>query len=101
MKTALLFAALLLMNAKAFSQDTNFFIFLCFGQSNMEGFPGIAEQDKGPVDTRFQMLAPVNFSKPARTKGRWYSAIPPLCRPGAGLGPADYFGRTLVSNLPP
>jgi hypothetical protein len=24
-----------------------------------------------------------------------------LCRPSSGLGPADYFGRTLVSNLPP
>ena len=24
-----------------------------------------------------------------------------MCRPSAGLGPADYFGRALVSNLPP
>lgn len=27
--------------------------------------------------------------------------MPPLCRPSSGLSPADYFGRTLVSNLPP
>lgn len=32
------------------SQDTNRFVFLYFGQSNMEGFPGIVDQDKGPVD---------------------------------------------------
>ncbi len=83
------------------AQDTNRFIFLCFGQSNMEGFPGVVEQDKGPVDERFQLLAAIDFPKQGRTKGNWYTAVPPLCRPSSGLGPADYFGRTLVSNLPP
>jgi len=67
----------------------------------MEGFPGIEEQDKAPVDDRFKMLAAVDFPKQGRTQGNWYSALPPLCRPSAGLGPADYFGRTMVSNLPP
>ena len=85
----------------AVAQNTNRYVFLCFGQSNMEGFPGIAEQDNGPVDTRFQMLAAVDFPKQERLKGNWYPAVPPLSRPSAGLGPADYFGRTLVSNLPP
>ena len=96
----LVLTGLLLFHVSAFSQDTNFLIFLCFGQSNMEGFPGIEEQDKGPVDERFQVLAAVDFPKEGRTKGNWYPAVPPLCRPSAGLGPADYFGRTLVSNLP-
>src|SRR5215510_461291 len=91
----------LLLYANAFSQDTNFFVFLCFGQSNMEGFPGIEEQDKTPVDARFQVLAAVDFPSLGRKKGTWYPATPPLCRPGTGLCPADYFGRTLVSNLPP
>lgn len=67
----------------------------------MEGFPGIQVQDQGPVDERFQMLAAVDFPKQGRTNGNWYPAVRPLSRPGAGLGPADYFGRTLVSNLPP
>jgi hypothetical protein len=92
---------LLLFHLNAFSQDTNRFIFLCFGQSNMEGFPGIVEEDKGPVNDRFQMFAAVDFPKLDRKKGNWYPATPPLSRPSAGLGPADYFGRTLVSNLPP
>ena len=26
--------------------------------------------------------------------------MPPLCRPGDGLTPVDYFGRTLVATLP-
>ncbi len=94
-------AGLLFLNVNAFSQDTNRLVFLCFGQSNMEGFPGIEEQDKGPVDDRFQVLATVDFPNQGRAKGKWYPAVPPLCRPSAGLCPADYFGRTLVSNLPP
>jgi hypothetical protein len=94
-------AGLLMLNANAFSQDTNLWIFVCFGQSNMEGYPGIEEQDKGPVDPRFQMLAAVDFPKQDRKKGSWYPAVPPLCRPNCGICPADFFGRTLVSNLPP
>ena len=35
-----------------------------------------------------------------RLKGKWYPARAPLCRKGTGLGPADYFGRTMVENLP-
>lgn len=96
----LAFAGLLLLNVSAFSQDTNFWIFVCFGQSNMEGYPGVQEQDKTNVDDRFQVLATVNFPKSGRTKGHWYPAVPPLCRPSTGLCPADYFGRTMVANLP-
>ena len=95
-----LLAALLFSNMDAFAQDKNFYVFLSFGQSNMEGFPGMEEQDKGPVDERFQMLAAVDFPKQKREKGHWYSAVPPLSRPNAGIGPSDYFGRTLVANLP-
>jgi len=97
----LVLAGLLIFNANSFSQDTNRFIFLCFGQSNMEGFPGIQPEDKGPVDERFQVLAAVDFPNLGRTSGNWYPAVPPLCRPGTGLCPADFFGRTLASNLPP
>ena len=96
-----LLAGLLLFSSAALAQNPNRFVFLCFGQSNMEGFPGIEEQDKGPVDERFEVLAAVDFPNQGRTKGNWYPAVPPLCRPSAGLGPADYFGRTLLSNLPP
>ena len=102
----LVFAGLSLLATKTYSQDKNFYVFLCFGQSNMEGFPGIPDQDKTAVDDRFRMLAAVDFSAggrysgPERKADNWYSAVPPLCRPGTGLCPADYFGRTLVANLP-
>src|SRR5215831_14828339 len=93
-------AGLLLFNVSAFAQDTNLWIFVCFGQSNMEGFPGLEEQDKTNVNERLQVFATVDFPKLDREKNNWYPAIPPLCRPYNGLGPADYFGRTLVAGLP-
>lgn len=96
-----LLVGFLFCHMSAFCQDTNFWIFLCFGQSNMEGFPGIEDQDKTGVDDRFKVFAAVDFPKQQRTKGQWYPATPPLCRTSTGLCPADYFGRTLVSNLPP
>jgi hypothetical protein len=100
-KLALLSLAVLLsFNTNAFSQDEDFYIFLCFGQSNMEGFPRTIEEQDKTVDERFQVLAAVDFRDPNRTKGLWYPAVPPLCRPGCGLCPADYFGRTLVTHLP-
>ena len=87
------------MSVSAEDPDPAFYIFLCFGQSNMEGFPGIEQQDK-TVDERFQVLAAVDFPKLGRKKGNWYAAGAPLCRGSTGLCPADYFGRTMVANLP-
>jgi hypothetical protein len=93
-------AMLLVSNVRAHAQDKNFYIFLSFGQSNMEGYPGIEEQDKGPVDARFQVMAAVDFPEQHREMGHWYTAVPPLARPNSGICPDDYFGRTLVAHLP-
>jgi hypothetical protein len=80
--------------------DRNFAVFLCLGQSNMEGFPGIPAAEKEWTDERFQVLAAVDFPEQGRERGQWYPAVPPLCRPNSGVSPADYFGRTLVGRLP-
>jgi hypothetical protein len=48
--------------SQAEGPDPNFHVYLAFGQSNMEGFPGIEQQDKIGVDKRFQMLAAVDFA---------------------------------------
>jgi hypothetical protein len=79
--------------------DPNFHIYLCFGQSNMEGGSRIEEQDR-LVDPRFQVLA--DFDVPNRDwkKGQWYTAVPPLTRRTRGISLVDYFGRTMVANLP-
>lgn len=87
------------MGAKA-EVDPNFYIYICFGQSNMEGNAQPEAQDKTGVNPRFQMLACVDFQNPSRKMGQWYTATPPLVRQGTGLGMADYFGRTMVANLP-
>lgn len=92
--------ALFLLATVASAQDKNFYVFLCFGQSNMEGFPGIPTEDKAFDDARFQVLAAVDFPDLGRKQGQWYTAVPPLCRPSSGLSPADYFGRTLIARLP-
>jgi len=80
--------------------DPNFHVYICFGQSNMEGNAQWETQDVGNVDSRFQMLATCNFSNPNRVLGNWYKAECPIVSPVGKLGPTDYFGRTMVANLP-
>jgi len=80
--------------------DPNFYIFLCLGQSNMEGNARIEPQDRDGIDPRFKMMAAVDYKNTGRKMGQWYAAVPPLCREYTGLTPADYFGRTLVEQLP-
>ena len=86
------------MAAKA-DVDPNFHIYLCFGQSNMEGNAQWEEVDN-EVDSRFQMLATTNFDNPKRTMGNWYTANCPIVSPVGKLGPTDYFGRTMVAAMP-
>ncbi len=94
------FAALMLFGTIAFSQDPNFHIYLCFGQSNMEGNARIEAQDTVGVDARFKVMSTIDCSSLGRSKGEWYTAVPPLCRCRTGLTPSDYFGRFLLANLP-
>ena len=104
-KFVLILAILMIVPAGSFAQkkkkpDPEFFIYLCFGQSNMEAGARPAEQDMGPVDPRFQMLAAVDNPKMNRTMGNWYVAEPPINRPENRMGPVDWFGRTMAANLP-
>ena len=99
-KVKLLLSFLMLASA-SFAQDPNFYIFICFGQSNMEGnATTIPASYKANVDPRFQVMEAVTCSNLGRTKGSWYTAVPPLCRCYTGLTPLDNFGRTMVANLP-
>jgi len=103
-----LFSTLLLsvlaLTANAQKPDPNFYIFLCFGQSNMEGAARPEAQDLKSPGPRFLWMPAVDYpateTLPERKMGEWYEAIPPLCRPNTGLTPADWFGRTLVASLP-
>ena len=98
-KSMLLCVGMALCGVMAYAQDPNFYIYLCLGQSNMEGNARYESQDT-TVNPRFQVLSAVNNDEVGRVKGKWYPARAPLCRKGTGLTPADYFGRTMVEYLP-
>lgn len=100
-KSLLATAALLLGVASApAAPDPNFHIFLCFGQSNMEGGGRIEERER-TVDPRFRALADFDQPDRGRSFGRWHDAVPPLTRRTRGISLVDAFGRTLVAGLPP
>jgi len=102
MKKLLMLGMLLSLFARANAAvDEKFYIYLCFGQSNMEG-QAQPETVDNTVDNRFQMLACVDFNQtnPKRTKGNWYPAKCPIVRDWTKIGMADYFGRTMVAALP-
>ncbi|MBP5715119.1 MAG: hypothetical protein J6X07_10535 [Prevotella sp.] len=102
MKKAILMCVMLtawLSGVKA-EVDPNFYVYLCFGQSNMEGNAQWETIDNQKVDSRFKMLATTNFNSPQRTLGKWYTAKCPIVSPAGKLGPTDYFGRTMVAALP-
>jgi hypothetical protein len=82
--------------APAQAPDPKCYVFLCFGQSNMEGFPGIEEQDKAEVE-RSKVLAAVDVPKLDRKKGNWYPAVPPC----AGARPASARPITSVGPWSP
>lgn len=87
--------------AIAQTPDPNFHIYLLFGQSNMEGSGTIESQDKTGVDARFRVMGALTCTgtRPF-TYGQWAAATPPLVRCYTGLGIGDYFGRTMVADLP-
>ena len=64
------------------TQDQNFWIFLCFGQSNMAGQAPIEEQDL-MVSDRFLSMATTDGHD--RQLGTWRKAVPPLCRADANI----------------
>lgn len=84
-----------------YAQDKDFHIYLAFGQSNMEGNARVEPQDSIGISERFLMMSAVDCPERGRVKGEWYKALPPLSRCHTGLTPCDYFGRTMVDNLPP
>ena len=77
-------------------------IFLCFGQSNMEGNAEIELVDKScvPTGARNMVVAKGDAAHYGATRYSWRKAEPPLARFTTGLTPADYFCRTMMQYLP-
>jgi Carbohydrate esterase, sialic acid-specific acetylesterase len=81
-------------------------VFLLFGQSNMWGVPHPEQQDL-EINPRIEVLTLTSCAK--HGANQWVPAQPPLhgCvgQPGddprgPGLGPGDYFARTLADAFP-
>lgn len=87
MKILTTIANVFVLSTNTFAQDPNFYIYLCFGQSNMEGNAKFEAQDTVSVNPRFKVLAAVD--------------CPNLARCHTGLTLADYLGRTLVDDIKP
>jgi hypothetical protein len=89
--------------------DPNFHIYLMIGQSNMEGQGQISAQDNQVPNGLLVMHADNNCSVGGASYGQWRTATPPLIRcydvahswNNGGLGPGDYFGRTMLENSDP
>ena len=97
MKSTLITFLLIMGTQLLHAQDQNFWIFLCFGQSNMAGQAPIEAQD---LEVSDRYLSMATTDGPDRQLGTWRKAVPPLCRADAHLGPADWFGRTLIDVVP-
>lgn len=80
--------------------DPKFQIYLCFGQSNMEGGLPPDAIDMYDVGNRFQTLATKDFSSPNRIMGNWYTANTPIISDKNTISPVDYFGRSMIAALP-
>ena len=105
MLTAIILSASLCISA---NPDPKFHIYISIGQSNMEGQGTIEMADLTGISQRFLTLAAADFPVRNRARGEWYPAVPPICREdlvttsptNRGLGPTDYFGRTMVEGTP-
>lgn len=76
--------------------DPNFYVFLAFGQSNMEGNAALPSPavTLGP---RYQNLSAVTCG--SRSQGKWAAAVSPLVRCDTKFSPLEYFGKTLTDSL--
>lgn len=96
----LIYLGVFLVFCQASAQDSNFHVYLAFGQSNMEGHAKFEPQDTVALSDRFKVLQAVDCPELDRKKGEWYIAKPPLTRCSTGLTLTDYFGREMIENLP-
>lgn len=73
-------------------------VFLLMGQSNMAGMaatPGEIDKEENP---QVRVLAYTNCSSPSRIADEWYVASPPLHNCTEGVGPGDWFAKTLIKE---
>lgn len=82
------------------SREPVFHVFLLLGQSNMAGYPKAQPEDR-EEDPRITVLGFDDCAQTGRVTDEWDVAAPPLheCW-NDGLGPGDYFAKTLIELVP-
>lgn len=110
-KKALLFSFAVALTTLPISAqvDSNFHLYLLFGQSNMTGGGATSPVLTRECDTtsRVKVLAYMNCSgnspecqRPlGRTHDQWYTAFPPLHDCGEGICPGDFFAKTMLDSV--
>ena len=86
-------------DADSANTNTVFHVFLLMGQSNMVGCDIITPGDR-TNDERISVLGYETCPETDRVSNEWDTALPPLHSCSAGIGPGDYFAKTLVEALP-
>lgn len=104
--SSILIAIVLFACANVFAQeedkkpDPKFYIFLCFGQSNMAGGEEPGPQDMTNPDECLRKLTEADKTRQNMKMGQWYLTKPPVDRNINQLRIADFFGWTVLQNLP-
>lgn len=94
---SLLVGSLAIASAAQAQVDPNFYVFLAFGQSNMEGNATLPSPAMAS-NARFQDLSPVTCG--SRTQGKWFTAQSPLVRCDSKYSLLESFGKTMMAQLP-
>ncbi len=91
--------AMVSLSSVANAQDPNFHIYICFGQSNMEGMVLPLTAEDTDVNERLQLLqSSANGLSDPSVRGTWRVANSPLAHQFCGVSIADFFGRELVEK---
>lgn len=81
------------------SGDPHRWVFLLIGQSNMVGTPRPQAADLS-TDPRIRVMGYADSGSPLRIHEVWTTAYPPLHNNWAGVGPGDWFAKTLIEAVP-
>lgn len=80
--------------------DPKFQIYLCFGQSNMAGGEGPDPQNLTIEGGRMYKMVVADMPRQNLKMGQWYQTKPPVDRNVNSLRIDDFFGWTMLENLP-
>ena len=82
--------------------DEQFNIFLCIGQSNMDGVVPYELVDKTnvPYNLESMLIAKHDAAYFGGSRFSWRNEACPLARALTGISVSDYFGRTMLDYLP-